>query len=269
MSGTFTRRSIAFLLAVILALVAAISIVSYLRGIETAVAEENRAVTGYVATGEIEAGTLIDSAIQQGLVEERPVPRSLVAPGAITDLSQVQGRLVNATILPGDQLVVGRFAAPGDGVQVLTIPEGHQAMSVEVGVPPGVAGYVNKGDHVSVLAFLTVPTEDDDETTTTTDPAAGTITTEQATEERSQYVLQDVEVLAVGQRVVTPPAEEGQTQAPQPVTSVLATFAVTPDEAERLLYANQAGVLWMTLLPKDETDPVVTSGRTAETIFEE
>lgn len=266
MSGTFTRRTIAFLLALMLALVASISIVSYLRGIETAAAEENEAVIGFVATGEIEAGTLIDSAIQQGMVEERAVPRSLLAPGAVTDLTQVQGRIVSAAILPGDQLVTGRFAAPGESVQVLAVPEGHQAISVEVGVPPGVAGYVKEGDHVSLIAYLSVPTEDEDETVTTTDPESGTSTTEQATEQRAQYVLQDVEVLAVGQRTTQTEPAEGE--APQPVTSVLATFAVTADEAERLVYARLSGDLWMTLLPEDETDPVTTDGRTAETIFE-
>lgn len=268
MSGTFTRRSIAFLLATVLALVAAVSIVSYLRSVEAAQAEENDAVVGYVATAEIPAGTLIDSAIAQGQVEERPVPRSLQPPGAITDLSQVQGRLVNATILPGDQLVVGRFAAPGDGIQVLTIPEGHQAISVEVDVPPGVANYVQAGDHISVIAVVDVPTEDEEETETTTDPQTGVQTTQQATENRSQYVLQDLEVLAIGQRIVTPPAEEGE-PAPQPVTSILTTLAVTADEAERLVFAQENGTIWFTLLPEDETDPVATDGRTAETIFDE
>ena len=268
MSGTFTRRSIAFLVATVLALVAAVSIVSYLRSVEAAQAEETQAVVGYVATGEIPTGTLIDSAIAEGLVEERPVPRSLQPPGAITDLSQVQGRLVNATILPGDQLVVGRFAAPGDGIQVLTIPEGHQAISVEVGVPPGVANYVQPGDHVSVIAVVEVPTADEDETETTTDPQTGTQTTRQATENRSQFVLQDLEVLAIGQRVVTPPSSEGE-PAPQPVTAILTTLAVTADEAERLVFANENGTIWFTLLPEDETDPVETTGRTAETLFDD
>lgn len=267
MSGTFTRRSIAFLVATVLALVAAISIVSYLRSVEAAQAQENDAVVGYVATGEISTGTLIDSAIAEGLVEERPVPRSLQPPGAITDLSQVQGRLVNATILPGDQLVAGRFAAPGDGIQVLTIPEGHQAISVEVGVPPGVANFVQEGDHVSVIAVVDVPAEDE-ETETTTDPQTGTQTTRTATETRSEFVLQDLEVLAIGQRTVTPPAQEGE-PAPQPVTSILATFAVTADEAERLVLAQQSGTIWFTLLPEDETDPVATEGRTAETLFDD
>lgn len=266
MSGTFTRRSIAFLLATALALVAALAVASRLRAVEASAAVDSEAVVGYVATGPIEPGTLIDSAIEQGLVEERAVPRSLLAPGAVTELSQVRGRLVDTTILPGDQLVTGRFAAPGDGVQVLSIPEGHQAVSVEVGVPPGVANFVKEGDHVSVIAHLEVPTEDADQTTTTTDESTGTTTTQQATQMRSQFVLQDLEVLAVGQRVVTPPAEEGEA-APQPVTAILTTFAVTPQEAERLVYANLAGTLWFTLLPEDETDPVDTPGRTRETVF--
>lgn len=268
MLSNLTRRAIAFVVAAALAIVAAVAAFSYLRGVENEAAERADAVVGYVATQRIEPGTLADTAVQLGAIEEREVPRSLLAADAVTDLSQITGRTVQEVILPGDQIVSTRFAAPGQGVQVLTIPPDHQAMSVQVGIPPGVAGFLREGDHISVIAFLDVPTEDEDEVVTTEDPETGTQTTQQATEQRAQFVLQDLEVLAVGQRVL-PSAEDPDGGTAQAGDAVLLTLAVTPIEAEQLAYATLAGQLYMTLLPEDETEPVATPGRTAETIFED
>ncbi len=185
MLSNLTRRAIAFVIAAILAIVAVIAALSYLRGVENEAAEEADAVVGYVATQRIEPGTLADTAIQSGLIEEREIPRSLLAEGAITELSQVTGRTVQEVILPGDQIVDARFAAPGQGVQVLTIPPDHQAMSVAVGIPPGVAGFLRAGDFVSIISFIDVPAPDEPPVTVE-DPETGEQTTEEATQQRAQ-----------------------------------------------------------------------------------
>ena len=265
MASVFTRRAIAFVIAVILAIVAAVAVWSYLRGVEEEAAEEADAVVGYVATQRIEPGTLADTAIQTEAIEEREIPRSLFAEGAITDLNQITGRTVEEVILPGDQIISDRFTAPGEQAQVLPIPPDNQAMSFEVGVPPGVAGFVDEGDRISIIAFLEVP-DPEQQTETVQDTESGVIIEQEATQDRAQFVLQDVEVLAVGQR--TPPSEEepaGDTAAPD--STVLLTVAVTPVEAEQLAFATLSGSLYLTLLPEDETDPVDTPGRTADNIF--
>ncbi len=266
MLSVLTRRAIAFIVAAILAIVAALAVYSYLRGVENRAAEEADEVVGYVAVQRIEPGTLADTAIQLGAVEERAIPRSLLAEGAVTDLSQVTGRVVEEVILPGDQLQSDRFAAPGQQVQVLTIPPDHQAMSVQVGIPPGVSKFLRAGDHISMIALLDVP-DPDGGTVAVEDPETGETTTEEATEPRAQFLLQDVEILAVGQRV--PPTDEqpaGGTA--ESAGDVLLTVAVTPDEAEQLAFATLTGELYFTLLPEDETEPVATTGRTTENIFD-
>lgn len=266
MLSVLTRRAIAFIVAIILAIVAAFAVYTYLQDVENRAAEEVDAVIGYVATQRIEPGTLADTAIQLDAIEEREIPRSLLAESAVTDLSQVTGRVVEEVILPGDQLVADRFAAPGQGVEVLTIPPDHQAMSIQVGIPPGVAGFLRAGDHVSVIAYLEVPLEDG-ETVAVEDPETGETAVAREAGPRAQFVLQDVEVLSVGRRV--PPSDEnpaGGTTADTEAT--LLTVAVTPVEAERLAFSTLNGQLYLTLLSEDETEPVTTPGRSAETIFE-
>lgn len=266
MPSLLTRRAIALIVATILAIVAAVAVYSYLRGVENRAAEEADAVVGYVATQRIEPGTLADTAIQLGAIEEREIPRSLLAQGAITDLNQVTGRAVQEVILPGDQLVTDRFAAPGQQAEVLAIPPDHQAMSVEVSVPPGVAGFIREGDHVSIIGYLTVPAPDGD-TVVVEDPETGEQTTEEEQQERAQYLLQDVEVLAVGQRAPAAQEETAEGTAPT-LGSVLLTVAVTPVEAEQLAFTTLNGAMYLTLLPEDETEPVTTPGRTEDNIFD-
>lgn len=264
--SVFTRRAIAFLLALVLAIVAVVAILSYIRRVEQDVQAEAGLVAGYVATQQIEPGTLADVAIEQGAVEQREIPRNLLAENAVTDLSQVRGRLVQELVLPGDQLILDRFAAPGEGLQVLSVPPGHQATSIEVGVPPGVAGFVQEGDHISVIAYLDVPIEGS--SVVVTDPETGQEELIRQLEPRAEYLIQDVEVLAVGRRVVTDPnAPEGQQAAPE--AAILLTLAVTPEEAEQLTFAALDGELRLTLLPDDETTPVDTPGRSRDDIFED
>lgn len=66
-----------------------------------------------------------------------------------------------------------------------------------------------------------------------------------------------------------PTEEEPEGGTAQEGGSVLLTVAVTPDEAEQLTFANLTGQLYMTLLPEDETEPVVTPGRTVDNLFED
>jgi pilus assembly protein CpaB len=81
-------------------------------------------------------------------------------------------------------------------------------------------------------------------------------------EVRTQYLLQGVDVLAVGQRQVQTDEQEGT------VSSVLMTLAVQPEDAERLVFAVANGSLYFTLLPED-AEPVETPGRTFGDLFDD
>lgn len=258
MGNLFTRRAIAFLLAVALAILAVVAVLNYVRNVESQAASEADLVRGYVATQRIEPGTLADTAIQLEAIREEQIPRELLAPDAVTDLTLIGGRTVQEVILPGDQILTTRFSEPGQSANVLTIPPDHQAMSFAVGIPDGVAGFLREGDFVSIIsvADATGAQLDDD----------GEPTDETFSDQIAKYVLQDVEILAIGRR--TAPTE----QAPAGGTEeggggVLLTVAVTPEEAERLVFGEVNTNLWLTLLPEDERDPVTTPGVTADSFF--
>ena len=114
-----------------------------------------------------------------------------------------------------------------------------------------------------MLATVTLPDTQDDEEPEDEVATAGL---------RTQYLLQNVTVLAVGQRVIT---TEGDTQDSSIQLSndrYIFTLALEPEDIERLIFAYQEGLLHFTLLPElddDEAREVVdTPGRSIEDLFE-
>ncbi|MGH2691237.1 MAG: Flp pilus assembly protein CpaB [Actinomycetota bacterium] len=245
-----TRRTLAVSGAVVLAAVAAVALTSYVRGVEAKAVQSQEPVSAYVAKEIIPAGKTASSAIGDGLIVKVPVPRRLVPEGSIKSLREIQGKVAGANILKGEQILAARFIRPADARGILPIPADRQAISVEVGIPPGVAGFIQPGDRVSVLASLEVQTSGDKK------------------ESKVQYLLQDVQVLSVGQRIVTTESKDkdGKSQVTQEQNRVLMTLALTPDEVERIVYAIFKGEVYFTLVPSGQ-QPVTTPGRTATNIF--
>jgi pilus assembly protein CpaB len=255
-------RVIAIVLAVVLAAVAAFALFSYIRGVETRTQAEYEPVDAFVATERISAGTSAEAAVAAGLIEPRAVPQASLPEGAIGSLTQIEGTVAVVDILSGEVIVADRFGDTTAGPRGLrAIPQDTEAVSVEVGVVQGVAGFISPGDQVSVIAELVIPELQEEGQEEATPTEGGPVV---------QYLLQDVEVLAVGRRVIA----EGEDQVQQ-TEQVLMTLALDPEDAERLVFAYNNGSLHFTLLPpeSDEPDepglqrPIETPGRTFDTIF--
>jgi pilus assembly protein CpaB len=245
-------KTIAVVLALVLAVVATSAIAMYVRGVEARAFEDAELVEVFVAQGPIDAGTPVSAAADTGLIARDVAPRGNVPVGAVTSLDQLEGQVAVDRVLEGEILLAERWGTTEQASVGFEIPEGFEAIAVEVDIPPGVAGYIRAGDRISVIATVEVGG------TTTTD-ADGNVT-EEAGDMRSQYLLQAIEVLAVGQRTTE---AEGD-QAPQ--SSVLATLAVEPEAAEKLVFAVENGTLYFTLLPED-AEPQETPGRTLDDLF--
>jgi pilus assembly protein CpaB len=244
-------RTIAIVVAVVLAAIATIAIVMYVRGIEQRAFEDAELVEVLVATEEIPARTPAADAADAGQIARDRVPRTAVPDGAIDALAEIEGLVAFDRILEGEVILSQRWTEPEDAVAGLDIPEGHEAIAVQVAVPPGVAGHIRTSDRVSLIAHLTgaaVEGEDDE--------------AEAAEETRAEYLLQDIEVLAVGQRTVS----EEEDGAGQDTSQVLLTIALEPEDAERLVFAINEASLYFTLLPEG-AEPAQTPGRTFDDLF--
>jgi Flp pilus assembly protein CpaB len=122
------------------------------------------------------------------------------------------------------------FPGPQTRIGSVVIPPGKRALALELGGVAGVAGFAGAGDRIDVYGI---------------DKGEGTPSV--------RLVVQGIEVLNVNGVGLT--ATQGQPGSP----NLVYLLAVTPVEAERLIYLNEFEKLYFDLAPKNEA-PVKTPG---------
>jgi pilus assembly protein CpaB len=285
-------------IALVLAGVAAFSIFQYLSGIEEDVLAGQEEVVVYRAINPIAEGTEGNFILQGAgtLYQESTEQLEDLPQGAIQNQDQLQsilgGRVAAGPISGNQILTANQWVQLTVEITPLAelIPEGKQAITVSPGAVQGVNGFVRPGDRVNIIITVDIefrltalaqespdfgiPVED----TTTTD---GQTPEDQLTVTYTRYVLQGIPVMAVGQAIrpepdadltgeisATPEADQGTVQEGEaPALSTVFTLEVTPEEAEKLVFAQSSGSLYYTLVPEDFVE-VDTRGVTIEQLFE-
>jgi pilus assembly protein CpaB len=274
------RRTIAIIIAVILALAAAGLVVWYVSSLreETTTVEQTQTVL--VAKEDIPALTTGEAIIQNGLVERQQVAVSSVVPGALIDETSLQGMVVTIPVAKGQQLLQSQLGVPEEQSLSFEIKQGMRAISIPVDRDNGVGGAIKKGDRVDVIATFeaedfqqvllplgaVLPATDVQRVLNLTG-----IDLAQTTSPVSKMLLQQVEVLAMDPLVGTATSSggafgqsEGGAEVPDlPVITVM----VTPEDAEKLVFAEQFGKVWFTLVPAEDTTSVTTPGRALPNLF--
>lgn len=148
-------------------------------------------------------------------------PSAQTMAGMCTHMEDCQGRAILNAVVENEPILEGDLASKDSGVGLpATIPPGMRAVSVAVNDVIGVAGFVQPGTAVDVIA-------------TGTQAGAGNITV-------ARTVLENIRVLAAGQKV------EPDTQgAPQSVSVV--TLLVRPEQADVLALASVQGKIQLAL----------------------
>lgn len=247
------KRSVALLLAVVLAAVATVALVSYVQGLEDRAFEGVETVQVFVAKETIPLGMSAETAIGRGLIARETIPRKFRAEGVILSLEQIKGKVAGIRVAKGEQILAQRFVAPAEVARGLPIPEDKQAMAFDVDVPKGVAGFIQPGQRISILASI-----------------SGAAQQGGGGGDQVRFLLQNVEVLAVGSRTVTSGTEEettgGRRRAARRASRVLLTVAVSARDAEKLGFGLLHGEVYLTLLPPGAKSSR-TPGRTTDNVF--
>jgi pilus assembly protein CpaB len=230
-------RVLAVLVAVVLALVATAALVVYVNGADRRAISEQQPTLVWVAAKAIPAGTSGVNASNTGLIKQQAVPKKNVVPGAVVALSQIQNRYAAVNIVAGEQLLQGRWVGAEDvaGGRLLDIQSGYQALSIGLDMTRQVAGFVTPGDKVGLVLTMSRPGSGGE----------GEVA-------RSQFLLQDVQVLAVGATALANAGAQGgnrPNQGRSPESAV--TLAVPEREVERVVYAAENGSIYMTLMAPD------------------
>lgn len=249
-------RVLAILIALVLALVATVALVVYVNGADRRARADQEPVTVWVAVKPITAGTSGVNAKNNGLIDEMEVPRKNAVKGVVVSLSQIQAKRAAVDIVPGEQLLQSRWVSSEEvtGRRLLPIPEDHQALSIGLDLTRQVAGFVTPGDHVSMVVSMKRPS-----------PGGG----DQV--DRSQFLLQNIQVLAVGATALSNASSQGgggrvNQRGSQNVAAV--TLSIPEDKVEEVVYAAEHGSIYMSLLPAEaDKQPVNSRGVTAGNVI--
>lgn len=159
-------------------------------------------------------------------------PMEYLPKGAHSNPSELEGRVVRRPLAAGEPVLDAALLPEGSRAGLASVIEPNQrAISVRVDPVIGVAGFVVPGTRVDVLVTITRSDGDNKPV--------------------SKVILQDVEVLAIDQKLEE--AKEGEPELVQVVT-----MEVTPQQAERLTHATHQGRLQLALRNPSDHEVVET-----------
>lgn len=219
-------RGLVIAVAFLLAMSATLVVYLYMRGVEQRTTS-GQMVAVVVSSEDIPAGTQLDELVAEGLFSTVRVPEDAVVRGAVVDIKELHGRETSAPILAGEQISTTRLQGseqlPGGN---LGIPQGYQALTLPLDSPRIAGGAIQPGDHVTLYGTFT------NVASSKGNSPAATVT-----------LVPDVEVLDVTTTEVT-----GETSQ----TTEMVTLALKARDAQKVVFAQEQGAVWMTLLPPNE-----------------
>lgn len=242
------RRTILLVVAAVIAALGAGLVFVYVKGVDARAAERYDAVQVLQAVEVINPGETLAEAQAAGKIQMGTVGRAQVLPGATTTTSDMGEQVALTTVYPGEQIITGKFGDPGEQ-EVLTIPEGQIAISINLTDPARVAGFVNPGAEVAIF----------------TSADAGAMGN---TESTTRMLLPRVSVIGVGTTTVvsTTTTDETGSQTVEQLPRTLMTLAVDQEDAERIMFAARNSEVSFALLTP-ESDVAPGPGVTADSLF--
>ena len=164
----------------------------------------------------------------------------------IRGLEEVATKLIQERRQPPSQQQQVALPPRIEETLALKTPAGKRAITVTVESLHAVGGLVNPGDYVDVIAHLSVPTDPDNSS---------------YTENISVTLFQNVKVLSVAGRISSGAAAARSGSVP-------ITFALNPQEAELMSFAQQHGRLQLVLRSSVDTEAYVLPAANWKTLAE-
>ncbi|PKQ16246.1 MAG: Flp pilus assembly protein CpaB [Actinobacteria bacterium HGW-Actinobacteria-7] len=250
-------RLLIVLVALVLAGVAATLALRYVSSARTEVASGSKPVEILVAQEDIPRGLSSDELLSKEMVVLQEVPQRFVAAGAISSPRAIEGQVLNTPLSRGEQLTTARFATPSAAGLAYSIPKEYVAIAIPVDDVKGISGLVKPGDHIAVYATF-APGPNGEENLT-------------------KLLLADAKVLAVGETLSADstdeqPAEKGSAgiggaSRQEDAAPHTMTLSVSPKDAAKLVFAEETGKVWVTLLPATAEESPAAPAQTIRTVF--
>jgi pilus assembly protein CpaB len=238
-------RGLSVVVALVLAVGATLGVFLYVQGVKKeAKAPIANSVSVVVSKKDIPAGTKLDALITQGAFTTLSVSKDALVQGAVTSLSQLQGRTTNAFVLHGEQISTVRLQGTNTRTGgTLGLSEGYQAVTISLDTPRAGGGVVSADDHITVYATfdsVSIIRGDVQAFLRGKDPKSATLNVGQYT----MVVVADVRVLRVSGAAAGVAA---------PTTGdIQLTLELLPEDAQKLIFAQEQGHIWLSLLAPGE-----------------
>jgi pilus assembly protein CpaB len=189
----------------------------------------SESVAVLVAARNIPRGQMLTSDV----IRKREFPKDYVPDGALTKIEDAVERIAFQTLVKDEPLLEGKLSAKhAKGGLAGLVPRGMRAFTIQTPhVAAGVAGFILPGNKVDVLLTMSGPGAND--------ATGGAVTS---------TLLQNVEILAVDQRLDAPTENRVDMRSLQSVT-----LLVTPDQAAMLDLGQNKGTLHLTLRNPDDS----------------
>jgi pilus assembly protein CpaB len=213
------RRTVLLIVAAVIAALGTSLVYVYVRGVDARAAEQYDAVQVLTAVEVINPGEKLADAQAAGKLQMGEVSRGQLLTGAATSIGDMGSKVALTTVYPGEQIIPAKFGDPGEQ-EVLGIPDGQMAISINLTDPSRVAGFVNPGAEVAIFASA----------------EAGAMGN---ADNATRLLLPRVKVIGVGTTTMvstTTTASSGE-QTVEQLPRTLMTLAVDQKDAEKVIFA--------------------------------
>ncbi|MFE0367699.1 Flp pilus assembly protein CpaB [Streptomyces tendae] len=202
MNSRQRRGIILLVLSVLCALGAFAGVLSVINDVKSKVGPE---VTAYRLKSDIEPYTQLSAA----QFEKTEMPERWLSENAVTDLSQVRGKIAVTRLKAGSLLQTDMI------VDTPALRPGQQEVAIMIDAATGVAGKITPGSTVNVYATFEGAREGDPD--------------------QSKIIVTNAKVIDVGELTSLEPDEDSRDR--EPTDAVPITFALSTIDAQRITYA--------------------------------
>jgi pilus assembly protein CpaB len=159
---------------------------------------------------------------------------------ALKNKTEIIGKRIKESIMAEEQIIPDRIMDDKKSPLSFSIPDGMRALSINITEQSFVSYLIRPGDYIDIIASFELESIEEAATVTIYPRITKTI-------------IQNLQVLALSQNTVV--AGDKVSEIPKTVT-----LAVTPQDAEKLVYASEYATLTMILRHADDDKIITTDG---------
>jgi pilus assembly protein CpaB len=232
-----TRILAGFVMAV-MAIAGLVLVTTYVGAADARALDDQEPREVYLVTAPITEGTPVEEFGES--IAVHTVPAAVVPDGALSSLDGQSGKVAGVDLQPGEQLLSSRLVDPEalEAPGTVPVPDGLQEVTIQLDAPRVVGGQLAAGDRVGF--FVSFEGDDNRQSRTAKDLDKVLVTS-----------VQGAPSTAAPGADGSGAASTGSDAPAVPEGTMLVTFAVNADTAEKIVYASEFGRIWLSLEPED------------------